>query len=431
MNTIYAEIVFQAKHGTREQWQSANPVLLAGEHGVVTDGTAAEKEKIGDGVTPWNELEWWKSGEGLSAYEIAVKNGFVGSEAQWLFSLRCDGGIGKGVDGFGEIFNDYENNVATIKGYRIKNISVASDKQYAVITLNDASLDDKAVDRYSKDDIVNLDIGNYYCLMFKISDSGVGGDGNSVLTVVKTDGGLITENMSLNADNNWLYVVDKSYGEVVTQTFYAHTEGANNKAVGLGAHSEGKDNQSVGIASHTEGRKNTAGYASHAEGRETVAQAPYSHTEGLNTKATGQISHAEGQSAQAKGDISHAEGFCTKADGVHSHAEGENTKAQGQGAHAEGGYGVAEGKYAHSEGYNTKAQGNFSHAGGENCIASASAQTAIGRNNKVNDNALFVVGNGTTNVLRSNAFEVLSDGSITVGGVTLTPTKLQRLLDLL
>lgn len=30
---------------------------------------------------------------GKSAYEIAVENGFLGTEEEWLESLECDGGI--------------------------------------------------------------------------------------------------------------------------------------------------------------------------------------------------------------------------------------------------------------------------------------------------------------------------------------------------
>lgn len=46
-----------------------------------------------------------KGDNGLSAYEVAVKNGFVGSEAEWLESLKgADGNDGhtpeKGVDYF-------------------------------------------------------------------------------------------------------------------------------------------------------------------------------------------------------------------------------------------------------------------------------------------------------------------------------------------
>ena len=74
---------------TKEEWERENPVLLEGEHGFVMDSKNGEREKIGDGITPWNELGWWK---GLSAYEIAVKNGFDGTEDQWLESLKGDAG---------------------------------------------------------------------------------------------------------------------------------------------------------------------------------------------------------------------------------------------------------------------------------------------------------------------------------------------------
>jgi hypothetical protein len=43
--------------------------------------------KIGNGVTPWNSLD---SIDGKSAYEIAVANGFVGTQSAWLLSLMGD-----------------------------------------------------------------------------------------------------------------------------------------------------------------------------------------------------------------------------------------------------------------------------------------------------------------------------------------------------
>jgi hypothetical protein len=45
--------------------------------------------KIGNGSTPWNSLP---SIDGKSAYEIAVSNGFVGTESAWLLSLVGDPG---------------------------------------------------------------------------------------------------------------------------------------------------------------------------------------------------------------------------------------------------------------------------------------------------------------------------------------------------
>lgn len=40
---------------TAEQWTAANSVLAKGELGIETDTT---KIKVGDGVTPWRQLEY-------------------------------------------------------------------------------------------------------------------------------------------------------------------------------------------------------------------------------------------------------------------------------------------------------------------------------------------------------------------------------------
>lgn len=45
---------FLLRRGVLEQWESANPVLQAGEPGVATDCGLL---KVGDGVTPWKDLE--------------------------------------------------------------------------------------------------------------------------------------------------------------------------------------------------------------------------------------------------------------------------------------------------------------------------------------------------------------------------------------
>lgn len=44
------------RNDTADNWQSVNPVLATGEIGIVIDG--AKGYKIGDGVTPWNDLPY-------------------------------------------------------------------------------------------------------------------------------------------------------------------------------------------------------------------------------------------------------------------------------------------------------------------------------------------------------------------------------------
>ena len=89
--------LIQLRRGTAAAWTAANPILAEGEPGFETD---TKKEKIGDGVTPWNTLPYKTTGggsgsDGDSAYQVAVNNGFVGTEAQWLTSLEgADGAQG-------------------------------------------------------------------------------------------------------------------------------------------------------------------------------------------------------------------------------------------------------------------------------------------------------------------------------------------------
>ena len=62
---ILAAARFKPRSDSLENWEKENPILLSGEPGVVTDGTETEKIKFGDGVTPWNELGWWKGPKGI------------------------------------------------------------------------------------------------------------------------------------------------------------------------------------------------------------------------------------------------------------------------------------------------------------------------------------------------------------------------------
>jgi len=63
----------------------------------VRDGASAYEIAVKNGYRG-TEQEWLNSLAGASAYDIAVRNGFRGSEADWLESLRGEDGI-DGVDG--------------------------------------------------------------------------------------------------------------------------------------------------------------------------------------------------------------------------------------------------------------------------------------------------------------------------------------------
>lgn len=52
---------FQLRRGYEAAWIQNNPVLACGEPGFVIDKNLL---KIGDGTTPWNELEYLTEGQG-------------------------------------------------------------------------------------------------------------------------------------------------------------------------------------------------------------------------------------------------------------------------------------------------------------------------------------------------------------------------------
>jgi len=74
----------QSRRGTAAQWAAENPVLAPGEIGVETD---TGYMKVGNGTTAWNARPYQQGPRGASAYDVAVANGFVGTQAQWLASL--------------------------------------------------------------------------------------------------------------------------------------------------------------------------------------------------------------------------------------------------------------------------------------------------------------------------------------------------------
>jgi hypothetical protein len=137
-------------------------------------------------------------------------------------------------------------------------------------------------------------------------------------------------------------------------------------------------------------------------GSTVIASGIYSHAEGQNTQSTGSYSHAEGYSSKAYGDYSHAEGGGDSgplALGIYSHAEGVDTQALGLGSHAEG--------------QNSRALGTYSHAEGRYTIASGSYQLTCGQYNSHGDStSLLIVGNGTSNSIRKDAFKIRMSGSI-------------------
>lgn len=154
-----------------------------------------------------------------------------------------------------------------------------------------------------------------------------------------------------------------------------------------------------------------AGLWSTASGYETQALGNYSVTSGWWTRADGQCAHAEGLLTRASGHFAHAEGTRTKATINNAHAEGDMTQATGRQSHSEGVETVASGYCAHAEGSNTKATNYYSHAEGLGTIAAGRNQTTMGKYNISDTSSLVIVGNGSKDVTRSNAYKLDAKGN--------------------
>ena len=210
----------------------------------------------------------------------------------------------------------------------------------------------------------------------------------------------------------------------------SHSEGVGTRATGLGAHSEGGTDIKTSVDC---GVTDNPLYDEEQVGPANIASGNYSHTEGLNTRATATAAHAEGNCTIATGEAAHAEGKRSSysattitweddvsfagyvngdstetsaygkfthtrplagSEGECSHTEGLDNTAKGKGAHAEGGYSIARGAYSHAEGYQTQADGAAAHAEGINTYAKAYASHAEGKGTLAFQNYSHAEGEG-------------------------------------
>lgn len=175
----------------------------------------------------------------------------------------------------------------------------------------------------------------------------------------------------------------------------------NNYAVALGRDALASGESSFATGNDTE----ASGSYSTALGRNTTASEPYSTALGNLTIASGPTATAIGKVTTASGDTSTAMGNHTIASGVISTALGFETDATGDVSLAAGYYTRASGDYSTALGYYTRSR--------------AFSSTAIGRYNVGFGNsgtwnesdALFEIGNGTSDGNRHNALTVNKNGS--------------------
>ena len=112
--------------------------------------------------------------------------------------------------------------------------------------------------------------------------------------------------------------------------------------------------------------------------------------------------------------------------GASSYASGAYSVASGNSSVASGAYSVASGNYSVASGYSSVASGRYSVASGSSSVASGDFSVVLARNGETMSSyqtivgkfnakvaGLFIIGNGTSDTARSNAFVVDDSGNVT------------------
>lgn len=365
--------------------------------------------------------------DGASAYEIAVENGYTGTEAEWLSSLKGEkgdageqgiqgiqgekgdtGAAGKdgmngtdgrdGANGFSPTATVTETDAGAVISITDKNgtttatVKNGTNAEAALWGDYTPGWDSSAHAMYCTAKLVTVYGKQTWQILPSISTVshnalGIVPDGLFVLDL-SPDVAALKE--SAHTHNNKKTLDSITSDKITTWDGYSEEiQTVKNGLVGK------KDQNSSYITGEifNEYKKNKAtGYASHSEGSTTTASGDCSHSEGCDTTASGRTSHAEGYFTIASGDYSHSEGFNTTASGITSHAEGNVTTASGNHSHSEGNYTIASSSYQH-------VQGQFNVEDSDSKYS-------------------FIIGNGKDNNNRSNAFAIDWNGKIYIGNDT-------------
>lgn len=273
--------------------------------------------------------------------------------------------VGKYYDDsvFGEIFNDYNNNIASgdyshAEGY---NTTASGNYTYAggyntISNVNNMFSIGKFNNNTNNDNKLFV-VGN------GTSDS----DRNDAFVVydngnVYCDNNLKIKSLTLNDKiiNDIINESEESDDKILATKYYVDNHG-------------GSGGSGVGQKTNNNGGERFNDYVNNT-------------AEGFKTKASGLYSHVEGYQNTSSGYSSHSEGNITISSGKNSHSEGENTKAIGKSSHSEGVETYAYCNTCHTEGWQAYTYAHNTHVGGEFNIADNKNETVIGMCNAYNPN---------------------------------------------
>jgi hypothetical protein len=217
------------------------------------------------------------------------------------------------------------------------------------------------------------------------------------------------------ATENYSYAVGLGAKATATSSI---SLGLSTKASGIYSTALGAMTTASAYGSNAMGYYTTAnGYAATAMGDHTAASNSRSTAMGYNTVASGAISTATGSMTAAIGSVTTAMGYKSIASGDNSTAIGVETKAIGIGSTSLGRITQAVGWYSTATGNYTKAKPFASFVAGQYNDTTCNIN---GINWWQPTDPLLIVGNGTANNARSNAFTVLKNGNTAIGHASPT-----------
>lgn len=283
--------------------------------------------------------------------------------------------------------------------------------------------------------------------LFEIGNGASDAARSNALTVLK-NGTITAPSFDLAEITDTKALVTKEYVDVNASTgLEALTEGFNpgwriigrdplnhgpvgDSAIDLSASDlPSETNGATGAVSFATGfRTSASAIASTAMGIGSLASGSNSMAMGSNSIASGITSTAMGSNTSASGDFSTAMGSNSTAVGNFSVAMGFNTTASGESSVALGLFTNASGEASTAMGASTTASGDIAAALGFAANAPSFAETVLGSYNTLYtplsitsfnpSDRLFVIGNGTSDVARSNAVTVLKNGNVGIGNAT-------------
>jgi Chaperone of endosialidase/Head domain of trimeric autotransporter adhesin len=209
-------------------------------------------------------------------------------------------------------------------------------------------------------------------------------------------------------------------GSVAQEDFNWAPENIGNGSIALGHNNIASENGSVALG----GSNISSGVFSTALGNFTVASGSYSTSTGNSNKATGDFSFAGGFMSESKENSSFSFGSQNKSNARESVTFGEMNMATAPASMAINSTNQAKGWYSLAGGKSNRAGAIASAALGTSNVTNSYSSFVIGRFNDsldgnisewIDNDALFMIGNGSSNANRRNAMTVLKNGNTGIG----------------